>query len=877
MLKNPVYFYEDINSTDVEESLVGRKGLSLFLLKDYDVPVPPFFVISAGLYKSSIYEGFKNKVMDWVSSDTPPSSDQLIEIVKSVQFSKDYQENIRKNYNRLSGFADVWVSVRSSVVYTKDPSISFSGIFATQLNVKGTADLLEAIKGIYSSAFTEKALSYYKMHGVKMSDVKMAVVVQKMVQAQVSGITFTVDPVTMDNSKLSIEAVFGLGDVLSNNEMTPDLYVLKKDDLSFLEKRVSPQEWMLVRKPIPVDGRSKDNTEKVNITKSWSHQQKLDDRFIKDVAKLSLIVEDKSLVAQNIEWVWESGSVWVLQNKEIKESTKKIQKDPIDIGDYDKNSFLESAIDMVSESKLEHSAVLEAVDLVEKRKEAKEPEIFDVIGKDVAGIVETGKVNIKRPSLNKTEISEFKSVLRGVGASFGEISGRLKILDKNSIKNISVTKDDVLLVKDYQEDNIKNIEHIVLQSGGVITEEGGLSSALAILCRENGIPAVLDVDDASSRLGENLTVKIDGMTGEIMRKEEKIASDKNDKGLKSQSPSSDEDLKDQFMQQFEGMESDLAQFEGKFPPKKEKTDAPVFDIEKPYSDLDRLMGIKKEIEQKYEKKLDKEFAQIAKEEELANIVYDEKKKIVTATKVLVNNDNIMPNNEHYESALRVGDGICYVDLATLLSELLQINTVTSEDFDRFARRIDHLCSVSSSNEIILMVDNGLTDDEIKKLLKTVRRARNKFQCRNLSIMVSGLINSASVTDFKKNLSALGLGRSRNMRVYVNIDKVGQILFIDDICDVNVDGFVIDFVKLSKELIGKDNLEDKISYDIVDRIINSITTSECARKKYLIANLNKYYDIAQVCVKKGFYAVAVDYTLLNQTKDAVARQEQEMFK
>ena len=116
-----------------------------------------------------------------------------------------------------------------------------------------------------------------------------------------------------------------------------------------------------------------------------------------------------------------------------------------------------------------------------------------------------------------------------------------------------------------------------------------------------------------------------------------------------------------------------------------------------------------------------------------------------------------------------------------------------------------------------------------------------------------------------------------MRVYVNIDKVGQILFIDDICDVNVDGFVIDFVKLSKELIGKDNLEDKISYDIVDRIINSITTSECARKKYLIANLNKYYDIAQVCVKKGFYAVVVDYTLLNQTKDAVARQEQEMFK
>ena len=106
--------------------------------------------------------------------------------------------------------------------------------------------MIDSIKRIYASLFTDDVVAYAASKGVNLADVKLAVVVQKMVQAEVSGVAFTIDPITQDPTKLSIEAVFGLGDTIALGELTPDIYLINKKDLNILEKRISPQEWMKI-------------------------------------------------------------------------------------------------------------------------------------------------------------------------------------------------------------------------------------------------------------------------------------------------------------------------------------------------------------------------------------------------------------------------------------------------------------------------------------------------------------------------------------------------------------------------------------------------------------------------------------------------------
>jgi len=319
-----IFFYEDFSSKDVNESSVGRKGLSLFKLKDVDVPVPSFFVVSAGVFTSLVYSALGSKLDNYLKEKKLPDPLQIRDAIFQTEISPEIQEEILKAYARLSGFSDAWVSVRSSVVYLPDGNILFPGVFATEVNVRGYDDLVDAIKTVYTSVFSDSVVAYARQHNVDLSQVRMGIVVQRMVQAEVSGVTYTRDPITQDNTKMSIEAVYGLGDVISKGEITPDRYVFNKNDLSCVEKNISPQDWMNIRS-LKSGGTTR--VEKIGISNTWSHKQKLEDRFLQDIAKISLIIEDSFGKEQNIEWLWESGKVWVLQHKAITVSSQEAPRD----------------------------------------------------------------------------------------------------------------------------------------------------------------------------------------------------------------------------------------------------------------------------------------------------------------------------------------------------------------------------------------------------------------------------------------------------------------------------------------------------------------------------------------------------------------------
>lgn len=316
--KRAVYFWEDHVYSKLKESTVGRKGLSLFELKDMDIPIPDFFVISSFLFDKFVSQTLFRDANELIVKGKNPDESDVYKALYKTNFEQSDVEEIMSAYARISGFTDTWVSVRSSVVFPSNPEVSFSGVFSTELNVRGAKNILDSIKRIYASLFTDDVVAYASSKGINLADVKLAVVVQKMVQAEVSGVAFTLDPITQDPTKLSIEAVYGLGDSISLGELTPDTYLLNKKDLEVLEKKISPQEWMKIR-VLKSGSTQKDGTEKVTISGAWSHRQKVEDRYLKEIAKISLIVENKLRKAQNIEWVMSGGKVWILQSKDLYE------------------------------------------------------------------------------------------------------------------------------------------------------------------------------------------------------------------------------------------------------------------------------------------------------------------------------------------------------------------------------------------------------------------------------------------------------------------------------------------------------------------------------------------------------------------------------
>ncbi|KKP92021.1 MAG: phosphoenolpyruvate synthase, pyruvate, water dikinase, partial [candidate division WS6 bacterium GW2011_GWC1_36_11] len=469
--KNNIFFFEDFSAKELNENKVGRKGLSLFNLKEMDVPVPEFFVVGSHVFTEFCTVALENRKLKLLDKGRNPENEEVLKALLDEDFSKEVQEDILSAYTRLSGFSDAWVSVRSSVVFPANDNISFSGIFSTELNVRKYEDLKSAIKKVYGSLFTDDVVAYANKLDIDLAEVKLAVVVQKMVQAEISGVVFTVDPITQDDTKLGIEAVYGLGDVISTGEVTPDSYLLGKRDLSILEKHIAPQEWMKVR-TMNVAHSRRGNEEKIKISAGWSHKQKLNDKDIQEISKIALIIENKSRMPQNIEWVISGGRAWVLQNKSLLSDVMQYRVKVAEM-EMPRKSLRDLVVAFLDKYKtqemLANQAVNDAQRMVMKQNTG--------LGGKIESLMNAAKVK-KEEIHNAQQLSKEDLLVSGIGASFGVVIGKISVVDQPNGK--LYTKNDILLIKKYSTE----MESMIIPCGGVIMDFGGITSDTAILCRE---------------------------------------------------------------------------------------------------------------------------------------------------------------------------------------------------------------------------------------------------------------------------------------------------------------------------------------------------------------------------------------------------------
>jgi pyruvate,water dikinase len=233
---------------------VGGKGANLGEMTAAGLPVPPGFVLTIDAYQR-FYESnalgeriaTELKALD---ADDPAaleaSAKRLRQIIIDGRVPDDLSHEIAEAYDHIAPdeAPDPRVAVRSSATAEDTAQFSFAGMFESFLNVSGKDELIDAVKRCWASTFGARVLFYRVKQGLP-SEMPVAVIVQRMVSSEKSGVIFTVDPATRDASHMVIEAVWGLGEAIVQGAVTPDRHVLDKASLSMLTSSVATKEFLL--------------------------------------------------------------------------------------------------------------------------------------------------------------------------------------------------------------------------------------------------------------------------------------------------------------------------------------------------------------------------------------------------------------------------------------------------------------------------------------------------------------------------------------------------------------------------------------------------------------------------------------------------------
>ncbi|MCX5998765.1 MAG: phosphoenolpyruvate synthase [Chloroflexi bacterium] len=313
-----VAWFEEISKADV--ALAGGKGANLGELTRSQVPVPPGFVVTADAYFYFLEQsGLTEKIRGYLENLDAGDGKRLEEVAGQIKkaigeapMPPKIAGEIRRCYRKLGGGL---VAVRSSATAEDLPEASFAGQQRTFLNVHGADSVVDAVQGCWASLFEARAIFYRVEQNFDHLKVGIAVPVQRMVQSEVSGVMFTLEPMSCDQSKIVIEAAYGLGELVVSGAVTPDLYTVDKERLTIVDKTVARQEWQLVRNLESVDHQST-NTE-MRIPLDDQARQKLADEDIIILASLAKRIETLYQYPQDIEWARERGKFYIVQTRPV--------------------------------------------------------------------------------------------------------------------------------------------------------------------------------------------------------------------------------------------------------------------------------------------------------------------------------------------------------------------------------------------------------------------------------------------------------------------------------------------------------------------------------------------------------------------------------
>jgi phosphoenolpyruvate synthase/pyruvate phosphate dikinase len=224
---------------------VGGKAVGLGRLLQQALEVPPGFVVTTDAYRDWLtghrldaeLERLVAHAVDAAACEA--ASREVAALFASADPPHALVADVGRAYAELGG--DALVAVRSSATAEDLADASFAGQQETYLGVAGVDPVVRHVVRCWASLFTPQAISYRRRLGIPTARVAMAVLVQRMVAAEVSGVMLTLDPVTGDRSQITIESALGLGLPVVGGELTPDRYAVDKVTLEVRSRTISPQ------------------------------------------------------------------------------------------------------------------------------------------------------------------------------------------------------------------------------------------------------------------------------------------------------------------------------------------------------------------------------------------------------------------------------------------------------------------------------------------------------------------------------------------------------------------------------------------------------------------------------------------------------------
>ncbi|GAA3394892.1 PEP/pyruvate-binding domain-containing protein [Cryptosporangium minutisporangium] len=308
-----VLWFDDLSAADT--AIAGGKGANLGELTRAGLPVPPGFVLSATAYlqamdAAGLREELAARVVATRTED--PSAlaalaDELGQKIAAAPLPAGMNQAILAAYHRLGD--DVSVAVRSSMTAEDPAGISFAGMNETYTNVRGDEQLLSKLRECWASLYRPRVIAYRAAQGLT-EEPAIAVVVQRMVRSERSGVMFSADPASNDTAHVVIEGALGLGEVVVSGQVIPDTYVVRKTGPTLLQATIGYQSHEIVTGPDGADQR-------VELTPAEAARRVLSDAEAVDLARLAIRVEQHYGSAQDMEWAIENGCTYLVQTRPL--------------------------------------------------------------------------------------------------------------------------------------------------------------------------------------------------------------------------------------------------------------------------------------------------------------------------------------------------------------------------------------------------------------------------------------------------------------------------------------------------------------------------------------------------------------------------------
>jgi rifampicin phosphotransferase len=292
----------------------GGKGANLGELISMGLPVPPGFCVTTAAYRGAVAEAGLVEAIDDalrdVRAEDPGSAEvasaRIATLFEDLPLPDELAEEVLAAYRTLGAPP---VAVRSSATTEDLPGASFAGQQATSLNVRGEDELLSAVRRCWASLWSARAIAYRERQGFRHDQAAVAVVIQRLVSAEVSGILFTANPTTGARDEIIINAALGLGEAVVGGLTTPDSFTLDRTTLAVRERQTGRQEVETVL--------AEHGTTERPLGPEKADGLTLDEAQLVRLTEMGLNIEHHFGASQDVEWAYADGRFWVLQARPI--------------------------------------------------------------------------------------------------------------------------------------------------------------------------------------------------------------------------------------------------------------------------------------------------------------------------------------------------------------------------------------------------------------------------------------------------------------------------------------------------------------------------------------------------------------------------------